>query len=128
MDHSITEDNLIREIRSRFPEIEQEYQKACSPGYEPGRYQVTSMLRKQLDKHLSSGQLTQLEDRAAEFIEQVCLSGSEEALNTIWIRLFERWIHDPAKLRVIWPILSPKTREKIRDAARRWKCPENVPR
>ena len=128
MNHPITEDNLILEIRSRFPEIEEEFQRQCMHGCEPGRYQVTSMLRKEVDKHLSSGDLTELEHRAAGFIEQVCLSGSEEALNTVWIRIFERWIHNPDKLRVIWPILGPKTQERIHDAARRWKCPENVPR
>jgi hypothetical protein len=128
MDHRITEENLVQEIRTRFPEIEQEYQRQSSHGDDPSRYQVASMLRDELNKHLGNGEVTELEHRAATFVEEVCLFGSGEALNTIWIRIFERWIHDPQKLRVIWPVLRVKTRETIKDAATRWKCLENLPR
>jgi hypothetical protein len=73
-----------------------------------------------LEDELSKGELTEFLRRAADFIERVCDSGDSEAINVVWIKVFEWLIFRPRELDLLWPALGATTKENIKDAARRW--------
>jgi len=53
-------------------------------------------------------------------MERVCASGDAEAINVVWIKVFEWLIFRCKELGLVWPVLGPLTKATIRDAARRW--------
>ena len=75
-----------------------------------------------LIEELQKDQITDFLMRCALFLERICACGSDEAINVIWIRVFECLISNKHKrdLELLWPILGPETKRLIRDAARRW--------
>ncbi len=53
-------------------------------------------------------------------MERVCTTGDAEAINVIWVKIFEWLIFRPNELRLFWPILGGATRACLKDAAQRW--------
>ena len=120
----INEKNLIEKLREAFPELEHRYRERVDD-YKgervPSNYTVVGfVLQPQLEEEVAKGERSDFLRRAALFIERVCSSGDPEAINVIWIKIFEWLIFRPKELRVMWPILGPATKENIKDAASRW--------
>jgi len=124
MTEKINEKNLIEQLRLAFPEIEVSYQSRLG-AYDgkrlPSNYEVVGFVFKpKLEDELSKGELTEFLRRASVFIERVCDSGDAEAINVVWIKVFEWLIFRPKELDLLWPTLGAMTKENIKDAARRW--------
>jgi hypothetical protein len=69
---------------------------------------------------VQKGKITDFLRRFAIFVEQLCADGDLEALNVIWVRIFEWLIFHPKELALMWPIFGPLTKLNIKDAAHRW--------
>ena len=123
MVQTINETNLLDALRRALPELEQSYQdtmRSWSLDTTPGIYtMIGETLVPRLQEELEKGQVNDFLRRCALFLESVCSSGSEEAINVIWIRVFEGLIYSKRNLKLLWPILGPETKRNIRDAARR---------
>ena len=120
----IDETNLIDALRQALPELEQAYQDTIANWYShipPGNYTlIAETLAPRLLEELQKGEVSDFLMRCALFLERVCACGSEEAINVIWIRVFEKLIYRKRDLELLWPILGPETKRTIRDAANRW--------
>jgi len=117
--------NLIAQIRAHFPELEESYQRECEKWEEdeslPTNYIIVGdVLQPYFIRELERGETSGFLRRCAAFMESVCLTGDAEAINVIWVRLFEWLIFHPRELEMIWASLGPATKSNIRDAARRW--------
>lgn len=119
----VNEHNLVEELMRTFPELEDEYREevmGCEE-QQPSNYSVVGFVFKPRFKaELETGTITDFLKRASQFIERVCESGDPEAVNVIWIKLFEWLLVHPPELRLLWPTLGPSTKAAIRDAATRW--------
>lgn len=125
MKQKITKENLIECIRQTFPELEDRYQARVDfwkkSNSLPSEYDVVrSVFLPKFREELASGGITEFLQRSALFIDRVCTSGDIEALNVVWTELFEWLIFRPKDIDVLWPVLGAATKEKIKDAARRW--------
>jgi hypothetical protein len=129
-DEPINRHNLVERLRVAFPEIEdrlKEQQSRASDG-KPGNYIVFGIVFDPFfKKELAQEKITDFLRRLATFIEEVCNSADSEAINVVWIEIFEWLIHEPKYLRLLWPILGPATKASIEDAARRWGKAANLP-
>jgi hypothetical protein len=116
--------NLIEAFREGFPELESKYQEELefwSGERAPSNYDFVGFIFKpQLKRELESGVITDFLSRSAEFIERVCDTNDQEAVNVIWIKVFEWLLPRPGELRLLWPVLGEKTKANIKDAACRW--------
>jgi hypothetical protein len=124
-DVKITADNLIERILAHFPELQESYkqQQNTLEGADglPSNYLfVGNIFQPRIAQEITSGKITSFLKRCAAFIEQVCVDNDLEALNAVWIRIFEWLIFHPEELRTIWPVLGPASKANIRDAAQRW--------
>lgn len=124
MTEEINEKNLVEQLRANFPELENSFKERAAT-YEgekyPSNYEVVGFIFKpELKKELSKGELTGFLRRAASFIERVCKSGDTEAINVIWIKIFEWLLFRPKDLDLLWPEFGDATKECIKDAAQRW--------
>ena len=121
---TITRNNVIQELRNAFPELEGLYQERADfwKGERvPSAYDVFgSVFRPRLNDDLEKGELTEFAQRAGIFIERVCNSSDLEAINVVWIEVFEWLIFKPKELGLLWQVMGPATRKSITDAARRW--------
>lgn len=119
----IDENNLVDALLRALPELEGAYQgtvRDWKPDT-PGIYTVIGLtLIPRLQEELEKGKISDFLRRCALFLESVCATGSEEAINVIWTRVFERLIFKKRDLELLWPILGPETKRTIRDAAQRW--------
>ena len=125
METKIDSQNMIAQIRAIFPELEESYQrefKRYSPdeGYPTNYIVAGSVLKPYFIQEIEQGKITDFLQRCAKFMESVCLTGDSEAINVIWIKLFEWLIFRRRELKLVWPILGPETKANIRDAALRW--------
>lgn len=124
MENQITEDNLIREMLAAFPELEPLYQETIEGWTEadfPGRYTIIGgTFAAEIRREVTAGVMTEFLRRSAVFMERVSVSGDDEAINIIWIKIFEWLMYRPKELQLFWPILGPATKAHIRDAAHRW--------
>jgi hypothetical protein len=123
MDSPITEDNLIDEMMAALPELKDAYQQIVEEwgGDVPGKYTIVrDTLAASVRRELSGGEITEFLRRSAVFMERVSISGDDEAINIIWIKIFEWLIYRPKEMKLIWSILGPATKGHIRDAAHRW--------
>ena len=120
----IDETNLVYALRQALPELEQAYQDTItnwSLDTPPGNYTlIDETLAPRLLEELEKDQISDFLMRCALFLERVCTCGNDEAINVIWIRVFERLIYNKRDLQLLWPILGPETKRMIRDAAHRW--------
>jgi len=123
---AIDETNLVHALRQALPELEQAYQDTItnwSSSTTPGNYiLIAETLVPRLLEELQKDQISDFLMRCGLFLERVCACGNDEAINVIWIRVFECLISNEHKrdLERLWPILGPETKRMIRDAARRW--------
>lgn len=124
MENQITEDNLIREMLAAFPELEPLYRETIEEWGKadfPGRYTIIGQtFAAEIRRELTAGVMTDFLRRSAVFMERVSVSGDGEAINIIWIKIFEWLMNRPKELQLFWPILGPATKAHIRDAAHRW--------
>lgn len=124
MGQSITSDNLVHHLRDTFPDLEDCYRKRVDfwkDKGEPSNYDVIgSVLRPKLKEELSKREQTEFLKRTAAFVERVCSSGDLEAINVIWIEIFEWLIFRPEELSIMWRVMGPATKRNIKDAAQRW--------
>src|SRR5437868_2315048 len=124
MMQKITEKNLIEQLRLAFPDLEDSLQRRLDASKREGlasNYEVVGFVFKpKLQEELSKGKQTEFLRRAALFIEQVCHSGDLEAINVVWIKVFEWLLSRPKDLDLLWPLLGAATKENIKDAAQRW--------
>jgi hypothetical protein len=129
-DEPITQYNLVERLRTSFPEIEtrlREQESRATDG-KPGNYIVFGLVFDPFFKEeLAKGKITDFLQRLATFMESVCQSDDREAINVIWIEIFEYLINQPKELRLLWPILGQATKTKIEDAAARWGKITNLP-
>ena len=118
------QDNLVQHLREAFPDLEDRYQervKFWKGERAPSSYGVLgAVLRPALDQDLKKGHLTEFVRRAALFIEEICDSHDREAVNVVWIGIFEWLIFNPKELHLFWPVLGQETKANLKDAARRW--------
>ena len=114
--------NLVEHLRVTFPELEDLYQEEMSTweGERSNYIVIGSVLQPRFMSEASGGTITAFLQRSAAFMERVCEDGDLEAINVIWVRLFEWLIFRPTELTLMWPILGPLTKANIRDAAHRW--------
>lgn len=123
--------NLVHQLRIAFPELESRYedqlQKYKGEG-EPSNYEVVGyILQPRLKEALEKGEEGEFLVRAARFLERVCTSRDLEALNVVWIEIFEWLMQRPGELKVLWPFLGNATKSAMRDAAGRWGQKHNLP-
>lgn len=120
----IDETNLVHALRQALPELEQAYQDTITNWHldtPPGNYTlIAETLAPRLCEDLKKDKISDFLMRCALFFERVCAFGSDEAINVIWVRVFERLIYSKRDLELLWPILGPETKRTIRDAAHRW--------
>ena len=122
--------DLIGELRTTFPEIENRYQEELRSweGETPGDYNVVGFVFKPfLRTELEKGTVSDFLRRLTGFLEEVCTSGDIEAINVIWLKLFKLLLAQPADLNRLWPLLGPATRLNLEDAASRWDMKRNLP-
>jgi hypothetical protein len=126
----ITERNLVEELRSAFPEIEDKYQeelKSWDGGF-PGNYNVFAFVFKPLLKiEMAKNENEDFLRRLSAFMERVCKSDDDDAINVIWLKIFKLVLPDKATLKQLWPVLGSATKLNIVDAALRWNLVGNLP-
>ena len=95
----------------------------------PGNYWVFAVILKPvLTEQIAKRDATDFVRRIAQFAEQVCTCGDNEAVNVLWIEIFESLVHSQAgELKFLWPILGPSTKAVIKEVALRRKETENLP-
>jgi hypothetical protein len=126
----ITALNLVGKLLSAFPELEKLYLKEVKSYYGlPGNYWVIAVILKPvLTEQVTKKEGSNFVGRIAQFFEQVCTSGDNEAINVPWIEIFEWLVHSRAgELKFLWPILGPSTKEVIKEVAFRRRETENLP-
>jgi hypothetical protein len=110
----VNDKNLIPELIQTFPELEARYKEevlACGEE-QPSNYSVVGfVLKPRFKAELEAGVITDFLQRSAQFIERVCKSDDPEAINVIWIKLFEWLLVRPVDLRLLWPEFGPATKE-----------------
>lgn len=124
MEERINEQNLIEQLRAAFPELEGRYEERAvfwGPEQSPSNYDVLgSVFKPKFIQEIEKGEITDFLRRSATFMERVCASGDDEAINVVWIKVFEWLIFRRKELKLVWPEFGPLTKANIRDAARRW--------
>jgi len=127
----IDHNNLVSELMRTLPELEGRYrEEVLEHGADgpPSNYSVIGFVFKpQFKADLEAGNITDFLHRSTQFIERICQSGDPEAINVIWIKIFEWLLAHPGWLRTLWPVLGPATRANIRDASIRWDCLGDLP-
>lgn len=123
--------NLVAELRSAFPELESGYEdqlKDYKGKDEPSSFEVVGhLLQPRLKEALERKEESHFLVRCGHFFERVCTSGDLEALNVVWIEIFEWLMQRPDDLKTLWPFLGNGTRSAIKDAAGRWGQTHNLP-
>jgi hypothetical protein len=126
----ITALNLAGKLLAAFPELERRYVEEVKSYYGlPGNYWVFAVILKPvLTEQIANKDASDFLSRIAQFVEQVCNSGDDEAVNVLWIEIFEWLVHSQAgELKFLWPILGPSTKAVIKEVAIRRKETENLP-
>ncbi|MFI5095815.1 MAG: hypothetical protein ACHQIK_20500 [Candidatus Acidiferrales bacterium] len=126
----ITALNLVGKLLTAFPELEGRYVEEVKSYYGlPGNYWVIAVILKPvLTEQISKKDGADFVHRIAQFFELVCTSGDNEAVNVLWIEIFEWLVHSHAgELQFLWPILGPSTKAVIKEVAFRRKETENLP-
>ena len=120
----IYERNLVDELRRTFPELESRYEEEVgfwNGERTPSNYDVVGFVFKpRFRQEIETRTITDFLKRSAEFIERVCETGDPEAINVVWIKIFEWLLPRPDALKLLWPVLGEQTKASIRDAASRW--------
>lgn len=128
---NLTALNLVGKLVTALPELERPYMDEIKSYYGlPGNYWVVSVVwRPSLKARIAAGKDgSEFVDRSTAFMEQVCNSGDREAINVLWIEIFEWLVHStPGELKLLWPVLGPSTKEVIREVARRRNELQNLP-
>jgi hypothetical protein len=126
----ITSVNLVGKLLSALPELEEQYTEELKE-YSglPGNYWVFAVILKPvLIEQIATGKITDFVRRCAAFIEQVCSGKDHEAINVLWIEIFEWLVHSQAgELKSLWPTLGSSTRAKIKEVATRRRETKNLP-
>jgi hypothetical protein len=116
--------NLVQEMRRALPELEATYQeevRSWNEEHVPTSYDFVGFVFKPYFKQeLAQQGVTDFIRRAAEFFERVCETGDPEAVNVIWVKIFEWLLPRPDETKLLWPSLGSNTRAAIQDAASRW--------
>jgi hypothetical protein len=124
MTEQINYANLTEQLRAAFPELEACYQERVDEyGGEglPGTHEVVAFVFKpRLKEEVERGEITEFVRRSALFLERVFSSNDSKAINVVWVSILEWLIFRPKQLDLLWPVLGPKTKATIKDAARRW--------
>lgn len=127
----INRENLEEQVCNALPELEPNYQKAVrttGDGKKLGNYLVFGLVLKPLLKEqLAKGHRTEFLQRVADFLEAVCISGDPEAINVVWLEVFQWVLPDVEQLTCLWMVLGDTTKKQIRDAALRWGFTKNLP-
>jgi hypothetical protein len=126
----ITALNLVGKFLIAFPELEKPYVDKVKSYYGlPGNYWVFAVILKPvLSEQIAKKEGADFVRRISSYIEQVCTSGDNEAVNVLWIEIFEWLVHSQAgELKFLWPILGPSTKALIREIAFRRRETENLP-
>ena len=78
---------------------------------------VGNVLQPRFVQQVEEGRITEFLTRFAAFVERVCADGDDEAINVVWVRIFEWLIFHPIELKFVWPMLGRLTKLNIKDAA-----------
>jgi hypothetical protein len=127
---TITALNLVGKSLLAFPELERPFVEEVKSYYGlPGNYWfIGAILKPVFTEQISKKDGANFVNRIAQFFEQVCTSGDNEAVNVLWIEIFEWLVHSRAgELKLLWPILGPSTKSVIKEVAFRRKETENLP-
>jgi hypothetical protein len=127
----IDRDNLEQQIWVAFPELESSYRKTLRDfgnAKKLGSYMAFGLvLKPRLIEELRKCQRTGFLERVGTFLEAVCLSGDLEAINVVWLEIFQWVVADTEQLKCLWPVLGEGTKKQARDAAERWGYAKNLP-
>lgn len=125
----ITAGTLVGKLLIALPELEGPYlEEAKSPAGLPSNYWVFGLILKPAIAAQIPNGPTDFLRRSCSFFEQVCSSTDHEAINVLWIEVFEWLAHSKSgELKSLWPILGRSTKEVIREVARRRRETENLP-
>jgi hypothetical protein len=126
----ITALNLVGKLIAAFPELEERYVEEVKSYYGlPGNYWVFAVILKPaLTEKIEKRDSTDFVLRVSSFFEQVCAAEDKEAVNVLWIEIFEWLVHSQAgELKFLWPILGPSTKAVITEVAFRRKETRNLP-
>jgi hypothetical protein len=120
----INRGNLVEQLLIAFPELQAAYEREASkwsPPEIPTNYSVVGFVFKpRFREEVESGFITDFLIRSGDFFERVSRTGDSEAVNVIWIKIFEWLLPRSDSLRLLWPILGAMTTAAIEDAAGRW--------
>ena len=126
----ITAHNLVDRLLVALPELEKPYVEKVKSFCGPlGNYLVVATVWKPaLKEQIAKGELTDFVHRSLSFVEGVCSSGDAEAINVLWLEIFEWLVHSPRELNFLWPILGPATKAKVNYVAFRRGETNNLPK
>jgi|SRR5580704_10573828 hypothetical protein len=127
---NITALTFVGKLLAALPELEKPFLEEVKSSYGlPGNYCVAfAILRPAIMEQIATEEVTDFGLRFSSFIEEVCNSGDTEAINVLWIELFEWLVHSQTgELKFLWPILGPSTRAVIQEVARRRQEIQNLP-
>jgi hypothetical protein len=60
-------------------------------------------------------------------MERVCLSGDNEVINVIWLKIFKLILANKETLKTLWQFMGSATKRNIVDAAIRWNLVGSLP-
>ncbi len=126
----ITSANLVGKLLLALPEFEKQYMEELKEYYGlPGHYWVFAVILKPaLIKQIAKGETTDFVRRCSTLIEQVCSGKDREAMNVLWIEIFEWLVPSQAgELKFLWPTLGPSARAEITEVATRRRETKNLP-
>ena len=126
----ITAANLTGKLLLALPALEPQYLAQIKSYYgNPGNYSVffhivRPMVEALITRRQKNDDLLQL----SVFIEEVCKCEDPEAVNVLWMEIFEWLVHSQREgLKYWWPSLGPSSRAIIRSVARRRRETDNLP-
>lgn len=127
----IDRENLEQQIWVAFPELEATYRKALQDygnAKKLGNYMAFGLvLKPRLIQELRKCERTDFLERVGAFLDAVCVSGDAEAVNVVWLEIFQWVLADRLQLKCLWPVLGKSAKKQLRDAAARWGYTETLP-
>ncbi len=125
MQNKLDQHNFTQHFLSAFPELKHSHAKEskdyADDGKTLGHYMATSLLNPRLEESVD------FLHRLAAFMEKVCDSEDDVAVNAIWIELFMPLTDQPDRLKLLWPILGSNTRRNITEAAKKLRREKGLP-
>jgi hypothetical protein len=113
--------NFVGKLLLAFPELEDRYVTEIKEWHSIGNYWgVSEVLEPILSTRVARRERADdFVRRFSSFAEEICNSGDDAAINTLWLELFLEWVDNPGDLKFLWSSLGRSTRNVIERVALR---------